>query len=226
LEARLYPVRQSHKILTSGGKQVGLDCFLPEGKQEKLAAIIGLHGSGGGHATMAPPANMLAEHGFAVYVLHYFDRTGTSTIENRAEIVRRSPFWIKTIWDSVSWVAREPGVDPQRIGFLGFSLGAYLALAEAAIDSRVKAVVEFFGGLPREVKPFVRRLCPVLILHGEIDQTVPVGEAHALRRTLEKKNIPYEMKIYPEGGHGFSGEIWNDAGRRTLAFMQKYLAEQ
>jgi carboxymethylenebutenolidase len=211
--------------MESGGKQVGLDCFLPEGKGGKLPAIVGLHGSGGGHATMAQPANMLAEHGFAVYVLHYFDRTGTVAVKDRAEIVRHSPFWIKTIWDSVSFVAREPGVDPERIGFLGFSLGSYLALAEAVIDSRIKAVVEFFGGLPREIKPFVRRLCPVLILHGEIDQTVPVAEAYDLQTTLEKRNIPYEMKIYPEGGHGFSGEMWNDAGQRTLAFMQRYLAD-
>ena len=33
---------------------------------------------------------------------------------------------------------------------LGFSLGAYLAVSAAAIDSRVQAVVEFFGGLPKE----------------------------------------------------------------------------
>jgi hypothetical protein len=25
-------------------------------------------------------------------------------------------------------------------------------------------------------------------------------------------------------GHGFSGEAWRDAGLRTLAFLEKYLA--
>jgi carboxymethylenebutenolidase len=131
---------------------------------------------------------------------------------------------MKTVWDSVSFVAREPNVDPERIGFLGFSLGAYLALASAAIDSRIKAVVEFFGGLPKEIKPFTRRLPPVLILHGELDETVPASEAYDLQKFLEKKNVPHEIKMYAGVGHGFSGEIWRDAGLRSLAFLKKHLA--
>ena len=97
---------------------------------------------------------------------------------------------------------------------LGFSLGAYLALSAAAIDSRIQAVVEFFGGMPKEMKFFTRRLCPVLILHGEQDKTVPVQEAYHLQQILEKKQIPYEMKIYPGAGHGFSGR---NLARRRLA---------
>src|SRR5438270_265656 len=83
------------------------------------------------------------------------------------------------------------------------------------IDSRICAVVDFFGGLPKEMKLFTRRLCPVLILHGEKDMTVPVEEAYHLQQLLEKKNIPYEMKIYPGAGHGFSGDFWLDALQRV-----------
>ena len=39
----------------------------------------------------------------------------------------------------------------------------------------------------------------------------------------EKKNVPHEVKIYPGTGHGFDGEIWEDARVRSLAFLQKYL---
>jgi carboxymethylenebutenolidase len=115
-------------------------------------------------------------------------------------------------------------VDRERIALLGFSLGAYLSLANSTIDGRVKAVVEFFGGLPREMKLFMRRLCPTLILHGEADATVPVAEAYSLQQVLEQKGIPYEIKIYPGEGHGFESEVWRDAGQRTLHFLQKYLA--
>jgi len=75
------------------------------------------------------------------------------------------------------------------------------------------------------MKLFMRRLCPVLILHGDQDKTVPVEEAYHLQRILEKKKIAYEMQIYPGVGHGFDGEIWRDAGLRTLAFLEKHLAE-
>ena len=74
------------------------------------------------------------------------------------------------------------------------------------------------------MKLFMRRLCPVLILHGADDPTVPVEEAYQLQKILEKKKIPYEMQIYPNAGHGFTGEIWRDAAQRTLAFLKKHLA--
>ena len=220
----MFSITQSKVSFESGGKDIRLDCFLPAANGQRFPAVIGLHGSGGGHASMAEPASLLAEQGFAVYVLHYFDRTGTAEVDGLQTIFRHFPLWMKTLWDAVSFVARQPQVDPERIGLLGFSLGAYLALAASAIDSRVQAVVEFFGGMPKEMKFFARRLCPVLILHGEQDKTVPVEEAYHLQQMLEKKEIAYEMKIYPGTGHGFSGEAWRDASLRTLAFLQKYLA--
>jgi carboxymethylenebutenolidase len=233
----MYSVTQTQVSFESGGKDIRLDCFLPGALsgnggrasspgwagETTVPGVIALHGSGGGHATMAAPASLLAEQGFAVYVLHYFDRTGTTEIDGLQTIFRHFPVWMKTLWDAVSFVARQPQVDAQRIGLLGFSLGAYLALSAAAIDSRIQAVVEFFGGMPKEMKFFGRRLCPVLILHGEQDKTVPVEEAYHLQQLLEKKRIAYEMQIYPGVGHGFSGEIWRDAGLRTQLFLEKHL---
>jgi carboxymethylenebutenolidase len=217
-------VSQAQIVFTSGGKQVRVDCFLPTSYgQQRLPAIIGLHGSGGSSERMAEPASLLAAQGFAVYVPHYFERTGTTSAGDKATILRHFFAWAKTLWDTISLVGRQPEVNPDRIGLLGFSLGAYLALSVASMDSRVQAVAEFFGGFPKEIKFFIRRFCPVLILHGDADQTVPVQEAFDLQRLLEKRKIPYEINIYPGVGHGFTGEIWQDACARSLAFFQKYL---
>lgn len=215
-------ITPSQLTFDSGGKSVRLDAYLPA-IAGSLPAVIALHGAGGGVTGMDRSAVLLAEQGFAVYVLHYFDRTGTQFADKQT-IFRNFPLWMKTLWDAISFVETQPAVDRGRIALLGFSLGAYLSLANASIDGRVQAVVEFFGGLPREMKLFMRRLCPVLILHGEADPTVPVEEAYQLQQLLEKKNIPYEIKIYPGAGHGFENEIWRDAGTRTLQFLQKYLA--
>jgi dienelactone hydrolase len=220
----MYPVTQTQLTFESGGLPIRIDCFQPAAKGRCFPAVIGLHGSGGGHATMAEPATLLAQQGFAVYVLHYFDRTATEGAADKATMVRHFPLWMKTLWDAVGFVARQSPVDPERIGLLGFSLGAYLACSAAAIDSRIRAVVEFFGGLPKEMKFFMRRLCPILILHGDADPTVPVEEAYHLQQVLERKGIPYELQVYPGEGHSFTAEAWRDAGLRSRAFLTKYLA--
>jgi dienelactone hydrolase len=210
----------------SGGQSIAFDSFVPKAEGQRFPAVIGLHGSAGGHASMADPADMLAAEGFPVYVLHYFDRTGTTGVADKQTAIRHFPAWGKTVWDAVSHVEERPEVDARHIGLLGFSLGAYLALSVAAVDPRVKAVVEFFGGFPKEMKFFMRRLCPTLILHGDADPTVPIEEAHHLQGLLEKKQVPYEMQIYAGAGHGFTGEVWQDARRRTLGFLQKYLTNR
>jgi carboxymethylenebutenolidase len=222
----MFSITQTQLNFESGGEEIRLDCYAPSANGQRFPAVIGLHGSGGGYPVVAVPARILAAQGFAVYVLHYFDRTGTEWVSDRATILRHAPAWMKTVWDSISFVSRQPHVDSERIGLLGFSLGAYLSLGIACIDSRVKAVVDFFGGFPREMKFFMRRFCPVLILHGDADQTVPVSEAHGIAELAERKQVPYEMKIYPGVGHGFGQEIMHDAAQRTLRFLQRYLVAE
>jgi dienelactone hydrolase len=222
-------ITQSTLVFQSGGKSIRLDAYLPE-TTTPLPAVIALHGAGGGVSGMERYAGMLAAQGFAVYLLHYFDRTGIESADKsstKQTIMRNFPAWMKTLWDAISFVESRPEIDGSRIGLIGFSLGAYLSLSNSAIDGRVKAVVEFFGGMPKEMNLFMRRLCPVLILHGDADATVPVEEAYHLQKLLEKKGILYEIKIYPGAGHGFEDQtIWQDAGLRSLQFLQKQLAVQ
>jgi carboxymethylenebutenolidase len=162
-------VTQSQLSFQSGGKPIRLDAYLAPNSGSTstgaLPAVLALYGSGGDVQGMHKYASLLAEQGFAVYVLHYFDRTDTQ-FADKPIIFRNFPAWMKTVWDAVSFVESQPGIDCERIALLGFSLGAYLSLANSTIDGRVRAVVDFFGGLPREMKFFMRRLCPTLILHG------------------------------------------------------------
>jgi len=146
----LYPVSTLQTTFESGGKEIRMECFLPQKTMgsQRYPSVIALYGSGGDHAGMAEPAALLASQGFAVYILHFFDRTDTERVTDKATLLRHAPAWLKTLWDAVNYVEKQPQTDPARIGLLGFSLGAYLSLAFAAYDSRIKTVVEFFGGFP------------------------------------------------------------------------------
>ncbi|NDG27236.1 MAG: S9 family peptidase [Proteobacteria bacterium] len=43
---------------------------------------------------------------------------------------------------------------------------------------------------------------PLLVFHGANDPRVPVSETEQLVKTLKEKNIPVELKIFPDEGHG------------------------
>jgi acetyl esterase/lipase len=45
---------------------------------------------------------------------------------------------------------------------------------------------------------------PTFIMHASDDNAVPVENSLVFYKALLKNNIPVEMHIYPEGGHGFS----------------------
>lgn len=220
----LFGVQAQQRSLTfnSGGQSITVQSFLPSSPGPH-PAIIALHGSGGiREGWSEQPARLLASRGFAVFVAHYFEATGTLWADERT-IRQNFQVWMRTISDAVTFAGSQPGVDASRIALLGFSLGAYLALSVATVDSRVKIVIDYFGGLPEELSRDGRSLPPVLILHGEADPIVPVSEAHKLRRLFEENGTPYEIKLYRGAGHGFSGFDLLDAGQRTLAFLQKHL---
>ena len=214
-------VRLSKATFDSAGRQITVQEFLPSAAG-RYPAVIALHGSGGIREGWADqPARLMAGQGYAVFVVHYFERTGTVWAD-RPTTHRYFPDWMKTIGDAITFAGQNAMVDANRVALLGFSLGAYLSLAVASVEPRVKAVVDFFGGLPEELHGF-QRMPPVLILHGEEDRVVPVTEATKLQQLLQRAGTPYEMKLYPGAGHGFSGVQLMDAGWRTVQFLNKYL---
>jgi carboxymethylenebutenolidase len=205
----------------SDSHSITVQQFLPK-EPGRFPAVIALHGSGGiREGWVERPASLMAGRGYSVFVVHYFERTGTvwadhgTTRQNFSE-------WMRTVGDAITFASQQPSVDGSRIGLLGFSLGAYLALSVASVEPRVKAVVEFFGGLPEELHGFTH-MPPVLILHGEQDRVVPVSEATRLQQLLERAGTPYEIRLYPSAGHGFNGLQLLDAGQRTIQFLQSYL---
>ncbi len=204
----------------SGGKQVAIDVFAPP-TLGKYPAVVALHGSSGLYSGSAHFPQMLADRGFLVFLPHFFETTGT-TWASPLTIRDKFPTWTIAISDALDFAQDHPQ-NNRCIGIVGFSLGAYLALSLGSQQSRVRAVVDFFGGMPDHFAEQVRHLPPVLILHGDRDTVVPVTEAHKLEALYRARQAPYEMKIYTNANHGFNGFDMLDAGQRTYFFLKKHL---
>jgi carboxymethylenebutenolidase len=213
--------RESLSTFESGGRSIQIDQFLPQ-QDGKHPAVIILHGSNGWQPGLIRPARSLAAHGYIALIVHYMDRSGVGSAD-QAATNRHFVSWMRTVSDAVAHAQALPQADPGRVGLLGYSLGAYLALETAAVNSRVAAVVDYFGGMSGIIASGLERMPPTLILHGEADNLVPVEEAHRLERLFKAKHIVFESKIYQGTGHGFSGAVADDAWQRTLHFLDRYL---
>ncbi|XAO71143.1 MAG: prolyl oligopeptidase family serine peptidase [Acetobacteraceae bacterium] len=60
---------------------------------------------------------------------------------------------------------------------------------------------------------------PVLFLHGDADQVVPLTQAEDMYQRLKDNGITTEIKIYPGEGHGFrNAETLRDSFQREYDF--------
>lgn len=68
---------------------------------------------------------------------------------------------------------------------------------------------------------------PMLILHGEKDERVPLEQAVAMRRATEDAGLPCEYVVYPREGH-FIGERKHlvDMDERVLRFVDKHIGKK
>lgn len=216
----------------SGGKQVLVDVLGPAAPErgKKLPVVILVHGFDGlktPKIDYRKHAKELALHGYVVMLPHYFEATHTNLFDPTkfaVEMTNNAPVWLKIVEETVAFAAKQPEIDDKRIGILGFSLGSYLAVYVTATDTRVAALVEYFGGAFPGVDQLLNKRPPMLILHGDKDKIVNVDEAKKLATICTDRDIDNEMKIYKGAGHGFYGPDDEDARRRAIQWFDSKMA--
>lgn len=103
-------------------------------------AFLVLGGSGGGVPTPLGPAGGLASHGYGVLALAYFRAPGLPP--------SLSNIPLEYFATALQWMSAQPSVDRSRVGVLGLSRGAELALLLGTIHPDLHAVV---GYMPSNV---------------------------------------------------------------------------
>lgn len=93
------------------------------------------------------------------------------------------------------------GIDPRRVGVIGFSAGAYLAadLAIGDAASRPDFVGLFYGGLRAPVPAGA----PPAFIAGAADDEYQTNDPVLLYQAWRKAEAVAELHLYEHGGHGF-----------------------
>jgi dienelactone hydrolase len=136
--------------------------------------------------------------------------------------------WVKDFERTIDYLETRPEFDLSKLAYEGLSWGAEWGGVLPAIETRIKVVVMFGGGLYLYFPPecsqvnFAPRIkIPILLQGGKYDGLNPV-ESHqkpylGLFGTAEKDK---RLRIY-ETGHA----VWirNEVRKDELDFLDKYL---
>jgi carboxymethylenebutenolidase len=135
---------------------------------------------------------------------------------------------IRDLRAALDFLGQQPGVDPARLGAVGYCLGGGLAIALACADNRLKAIAPYYGMNPHPLEA-VERSCPVVGSYPAKDFTAKAGRA--LEASLERFQIPHDIKIYEGAGHSFFNDTlpaYNadaalDSWERVKTFFTDYV---
>ena len=99
------------------------------------AMVLIAHGTNSDRSTMLPEMRLLSAAGFGVLALEWPGMGGS------AGVIRWDDQARGALTAAVDWLVGQPGVRPDRIGGLGFSIGGYMMIQVAATDPRLRAIV-------------------------------------------------------------------------------------
>jgi acetyl esterase/lipase len=194
----------------------------PEGKRNSTAVVIC---PGGGYSILAWDLE-------GTEVAEWLNTLGVTAAVLKYRVPRREGDMANTLplmdaqraMSLMRSKASELGVDPQRIGILGFSAGGNLAAATCLkyeqrqydkIDSvddvtsrpdfGVLIYAAYLADASGNVRPDYQptKQTPPMFFALALDDRITVDSSIAMTKALRTIGVPAEMHVYDSGGHGF-----------------------
>jgi acetyl esterase/lipase len=196
--------------------------ILPPRDRATGAAVI--LAPGGGMIFLAMPSSEIARNltgkGIAVFLLKYRVEptppevpelmvflNGMQERSKRGEVILANPDGHADTQAAVALVranAAKWGVDPKKVGLLGFSSGAQVSRS-AAFSSNPGGRPDFVGLIYGAMDPVdVPAFAPPMFAAIAIDDTTVPNAGFPVVEAWRKAKRPVELHAYQTGGHGFA----------------------
>lgn len=186
--------------------------FLPSEDGVEGAAMLVFNGNAGDRSFRLPLALALARSGYSVLLFDYRGYGGNGGSPSESGLIADARA-------ARAYLAGRPDVDPDRIVYLGESLGSAVAVGLAAEHPPAALVLRspftslaqlgrhHFPILPvrlliRDRFASIDRIgsvsCPVLVVAGDADRIVPIGYS---RKLFEAARQPKRLAVIPGADH-------------------------
>jgi carboxymethylenebutenolidase len=217
----------SDDTFTSAGNSYKIAVYPGSSGGKRFPMILLVHGNFG----LGPPygdqiqgfAKELAGRGYVTAVPHYYQ-------DNAPHLSDTAPH-DRTLADAVATVAKRPDADSDRLGLIGFSLGAATSMTFVASNppGTVKALADFFGFLTPTIRAGIPTFPPTIIFHNKNDRIVPPENSEELDRllpgTIDHQLVPLYDEHWQQVNHAFKpgGDADVDSRKRTADWFVKHL---
>ena len=198
---------------------------LPRPGNDRLPAVVLLHGSGGVAGYVLDWEQELNAMGVATLVLDSFTGRGiVNTNFDQSQLGRLA--MIVDVYRALDVLSRHPRIDPTRIALMGFSRGG-----QAALYASMKRFQRLYAPVGQEFAAYIvyYPLCnttyhededvankPIRIFHGSADDYAPVAPCRAYVERLKAKGKDVQLTEYAGAGHNF-----NNRGLKTPVKLEK-----
>jgi dienelactone hydrolase len=186
----------TNQTFTSAGEAYNMTINPAPTDGKKYPVIFLIHGNAGLVAPFGDQihgfAKDLADLGYLTVVPQYY-KDNNSHLEDTTLHNRK-------LADAIEAIADLPDADLDRLGLIGFSLGATTAMTYIASKPQrtVKVLADFFGFLTPSIKTGVANFPPTIILHNKNDKIVDVSYSNELDTLLGKDKIEHQFEVYDE----------------------------
>ena len=202
-----------------GGGRVSGIVARPAKPGPKPAGVLFMHGAGGSRADFLDEAMGLAGRGaVALTIDSAFTRSTRADVRAGTESYATTrALMVQTVQDlerGLDLLVHRYGVDPERLGIVGYSMGVQSASLAAALDVRVRALVVMAGRAypsgrtgdpeadrlfgPLDTVRYIGHVSPAAIYFqgGREDTVIPRAEMEELYAAASE---PKEIHWYPTG---------------------------